>query len=354
MQLFIRRAFAACLLVGVVFAAPELKFDPLPAPVSLNAVTGFRTHSQFLVFSFMGVGAKREPDAITAESNVLDLNGAGWSAIKPVPGTTGRIAAMAASLRSNVFVLGGYVVDTHAHGSAVPDVSQYEPHANRWLREADIPVAVGDAVIGTYQDRYIYLVGGRGNSGPVSDVQVFDVEKNKWSAATPLPGGAVFGHSGALVEDTIVYVGGATRGTATEGSRYVLSSECWMGKIDHHDHNKIQWSKLPNHPGAANFHIAAGGSEKDRMIYFAGGADAIYDLKGMGADGKPVEPSPLLFAFNLHTGKWETINENTPNPLMDESTLIVTSEGLLVVGGMAKGQQVTGAITVLPKVGKAK
>jgi len=354
MQFIIKRAFAAFVLAGVVFAASELKFDPLPAPVSLNAVTGFRTHSQFLVFSFMGLGAKGTPDAITAESYVLDLNGAGWSPIKPVPGLAGRIAAMAASVRSNVFVLGGYVVDSKGRGTAIPDVSLYEPHANRWLREADIPVSVGDAVIGTYEDRYIYLVGGRGNSGPVSDVQVFDVEKNKWSAATPLPGPAVFGHAGALVDDTIVFIGGAARNAATEGPRYVLASEGWMGKIDHHDHSKIQWSKLPDHPGTANFHIAVGGSDKDRMIYFAGGANTLYDLKGVGPDGKPVEPSPMLFSFNLHTGKWETISENISNPVMDESSLIVTSEGLLVVGGMEKGQQVTARVTVLPKVAKAK
>jgi len=354
MWLSIQRAFAACLLTGVVFAAAELKFDPLPAPVSLNAVTGFRTHDQFLVFSFMGMGAKREPDAITAESYRLDLNGAGWSPIKPVPGTTGRIGAMAASLRSNVLVLGGYVVDNKNRGMAVPDVSLYEPHANRWLREPDIPVPVGEAVIGTYQDRYIYLIGGRGNNGPVSDVQVYDVEKGKWSAATPLPGPGVFGHSGAVVDDTIIYIGGAARNAATEGPQYVLASESWMGKIDHKDHNKIQWSKLPQHPGSANFHVAAGGSEKDRMIYFAGGADAIYDLKGIGADGKPVEPSTVTFAFNLRSGKWETINDNTPNAVMDESTLIVTSEGSLVVGGVEKGQQATARVTVLPKAGKSK
>lgn len=342
------------MLVGVVFAASELKFESLPAPVSLNAVTGFRTHSRFLVFSFMGLGAKREPGAITAESYVLDLNGAGWSAIKPVPGIAGRIAAMAASVRSNVFLVGGYVVDARGGGAAVPDVGLYEPHANRWLREPDIPVPVGDAVIGTYQDRYIYVLGGRGNGGPVSDVQVYDVEKGKWSAATPLPGPGVFGHSGALVDDIIVYVGGAARNAAVGGPRYVLASECWMGKIDHHDHNKIQWSKLPAHPGTANFRLAAGGSEKDRMIYFAGGADSLYDLKGIGADGKPVEPSPLLFAFNLRSGKWETISENVPNAVMDESSLIVTSEGILVVGGMGKGQQVSAAATVLPKVEKTK
>src|SRR5208283_1847620 len=145
-----------------------------------------------------------------------------------------------------------------------------------------------------------------------------------------------------------------TKSTATEGARYVLSSECWLGKIDHHDHNKIQWSKLPEHPGTANFRIAAGGSEKDRMIYFAGGADTLYDLKGVGGDGKPVEPSPFVFAFNLRSAKWETISENAPNTVMDQPALIVTSEGLVVVGGMAKGQQVTATVAVLPKTPKAK
>ena len=46
---------------------------------------------------------------------------------------------------------------------AVPDVGVYLPASDRWFREADIPVAVGDSVIGVYRDRYIYLVSGRSN-----------------------------------------------------------------------------------------------------------------------------------------------------------------------------------------------
>jgi N-acetylneuraminic acid mutarotase len=350
-----KRLFGGLLLVGMVCAAAGIKFNPLPTPMSLNAVTGYRSHNQFLLFSFMGIGASKTADSISAAAYVLDLNEESWSAMKPVPGITGRIGAMAASTRAGPYVFGGYVVDEHGRGNALPDVSRYDPHAARWLREKDIPIPVGDAVIGTFDDRYIYLVGGRANGGnPVSDVQLYDVEKSKWSKATPLAGAAVFGHAGALVDDTIIYVGGATKSTAPEGPRYVLSDECWMGKINHHDHAKIQWSKLPEHPGTANFQMAAGGSEKDRMIYFSGGADALYDLKGMGSDGKPVEPSPVTFAFDLRSGKWETISENTANTVMGQSTLLVTSEGLLVVGGMEKGQQVTARVAVLPKVGKAK
>jgi N-acetylneuraminic acid mutarotase len=349
MRHLVRKAILAACLLGVVFADSELKLDPMPVPLTLNAVTGYRTHSQFLLFSFMGIGPKKSPDDVTTSSYMLDLNGSDWSSsVKPVPGIAGRIAAMATSVRSELYVIGGYVVDSQNRGSAVPDVSRLEPHANRWLREPDIPVPVGDAIIGTYQDRYIYVLGGQGNNGPVTDVQIYDTDKERWLKATPLAS-AVFGHAGAILEDTIVYIGGAERNSSAQAPRYVLSNQCWLGKINHKDHTKIEWSKLPDHPGPANFRISAGGSEKDRIIYFAGGADSIYDLKGISLEGKPVEPSPFLFAFDLRSSKWETISDKLPNPIMDQSTLIATTEGLIVVGGMTKGQEITSQVTVLPK-----
>jgi hypothetical protein len=113
-----------------------------------------------------------------------------------------------------------------------------------------------------------------------------------------------------------------------------------MGKIDHHDLTKIQWSKLPSHPGNARYRIAAGGSEKDRMIYFSGGTDNPYNYNGIGYNGVPAEPSPMTFAFSLRSGKWETINLNTPDP-----PWIIAFAGdpgrLGHRGGMQKGQQVT-------------
>ncbi len=354
MSISIKRLPALLLLVGAALAAPEIRFDPLPVPTSNNAVAGFKAHGQVLIFSFMGMGAKKTGDAVGIASYALDLSAGTWSSIHPVPGTVGRIAALAESAREHVFVFGGYVVDERGAGMAVPDVNTYEPLHDRWFREADIPVPVGDAIGGAYDDRYIYLVSGRSNGGIVPDVQVYDAEKNRWSKATPLPGTPVFGHAGALVDDTIVYVGGAARNTTGSGPRYVPSDECWMGKINHHDRSKIQWTKLPPHPGAASFRIAAGGSERDKKIYFSGGAGNPYDFNGMGYDGKPAEPSPVTFAFNLRTGKWETLNDNTPDPTMDHRGLIATSEGLVVIGGMEKGQQVTAKVSVLPTSAKPK
>ena len=341
------------LLSAWLSAATDPGVEPLPDPVSNNAVAMLKVHGQLLLYSFMGIGPKKTADAITSSAFSLDAKDGTWSAIHAVPGTVGRIGAVAAAARDQLFVFGGYVVDSQGRGTTVPDVGMYEPARDRWSREADVPVPLGDSVAGVYRDRYIYLVSGRSRSDVVSNVQVFDVDKNNWSQATPIPGPAVFGHAGALVGDTIVYVDGARKNPGNT-PRYVASDECWMGKIDHHDRARIQWTKLPNHPGTARYRIAAGGSEKDQKIYFAGGTDNPYDYNGIGYDGRPSEPSPVTFDFNLHTGKWETIDENTPDPTMDHRGLLATREGLVLIGGMEKGQKVTARVMLLSKEPKAK
>ncbi len=328
--------------------------EALPDPISNNAVAMLKVHGQLSLFSFMGIGAKKTWDAITNTAFSLDARDGSFTAIHAVPGTVGRIGAVAAAARDFIFVFGGYAVDAQGRGNTVPDVGQYEPARDRWYREADLPLPLGDSVAGVYRDRYIYLISGRSHGDVVSNVQMFDAEKNRWSQATPIQGTPVFGHAGALVDGTIVYVDGARKNPSGNSPRYVASDECWMGKIDHHDPRKIQWSKLPNHPGAARYRIAAGGSEKDEKIYFAGGTDSPYDYNGIGYDGKPSEPSPVTFDFNLHTGKWETIDENAPDATMDHRGLLVTHEGLVMIGGMEKGQKVSSRVTLLSKLPKAK
>ncbi len=351
-----KKLFASLLLIflsGLLLAATESAVEPLPDPVSNNAVAMLKVHGQVLLYSFMGIGPKKSAEDITSSAFSLDAKDGTSSAIHAVPGTVGRIAAAAAAARDQLFLFGGYVVDAQGRGRTVPDVGMYEPARDRWSREADLPLPLGDSVAGVYRDRYVYLVGGRSNADVVSNVQVFDVDKNRWSQATPIPGPPVFGHAGALVGGTILYVDGARKNPGGT-PKYIASDECWMGKIDHHDPQKIQWTKLPNHPGAARYRIAAGGSEKDQKIYFAGGTDNPYDYNGIGYDGKPSEPSPTTFDFNLRTGKWETINPNTPDPTMDHRGLLATHEGLVLIGGMEKGQKVTARVTLLPKEPNAK
>lgn len=337
------------LVATVALFAADPKLQPLPTPVSNNAVALFKTKGQLLGFSLMGIGAKKSWDDITNSAYTLDLESGKWVEIRPVPGTAGRIAAGAVGARDHVFLFGGYVVDAQGNETTVSDVNVYEPLTEHWFRGADIPVPVDDFVIGVNKDRFIYLVGGWSKNDAVRNVQVYDAQKNTWSQATPLPGTPVFGHAGAIANDTIIYVDGARRNPGGDKPRFVASDECWMGKIDHHDPAKIEWSKLPSHPGNARYRIAAGGSEKDDRVFFSGGTDNPYNLTGIGYDGRPSEPSLATFAFNVKAGKWETINEHTPNPTMDHRGLLVTSQGLVIVGGMEAGQHVTSRVSVLPK-----
>jgi N-acetylneuraminic acid mutarotase len=208
-------------LGGLLFAADQPKFEPLPVPLSNNAVASVKSRGSLLLYSMMGMGPKKTWDATSNSAFMLDSESdtGKWAEVRPVPGTIGRLAATAVGAREHVFLFGGYVVDAQGGETTVHDVNAYEPLTDRWFRAEDVPVAVDDSVAGLYRDRYIYLVSGWSNTDAVRDVQVYDAEKNTWSKATPIPGTPVFGHAGAVVGDTIVYVGGAYKNPALVQAR---------------------------------------------------------------------------------------------------------------------------------------
>jgi N-acetylneuraminic acid mutarotase len=326
-------------------AVDQSKIPPMPVAVSGNAVASLRGGLD--VYSVMGVGPKKTWDDITNQVYVLHLSSAKWSTGRPVPGVAGRLGASAIGAKGQVFVVGGYVVDAQGNELTLGDVNSYFPDQRRWYRAKDIPVPVDSAVIGLTQNRYIYLVGGRSKTGPVNNVQVYDVEKDTWSQATPFPGTPVFGHAGGLEDETIIFVDGAKKNTG-EGSPFVPSEECWSGHIDKKDPNKIEWSKLPAHPGTARFGIVAGPGEGHKIL-FSGGTAAVHNYKGLDAEGKPAELSTTTFAYELHGNKWITITEDTFDVRTDSRGIVLTPIGAMIVGGMVNNHAVTARAMLLVK-----
>jgi Kelch motif len=337
---------ALVLCAATVLGADEKKIPPMPAAVSGNAVASLRDGLQ--IFSMMGVGPLKTWNDVVNQVYVMDLAHAKWSDGRPVPGVVGRLYASAAGAKGLVILMGGFLADSQGGELTVPDVNVYEPAARRWSRGKDIPAPVDSAVVGVTHDRFIYLIGGRSPSGPVNNVQVYDVEKDSWSQATPIPGTPVFGLAGGVADENIVVVDGAKSGPAG-GPRYVASDECWLGKIDKKDPNKIEWSKLPAHPGNARFGIGGGGSGRDHRVFFSGGTATPHDFRGVAYDGKPAEASDVSFAYDLHAHKWETTSENTYDPRADSRGIVMTPIGPLVLGGMVKNLAVTARVTPLPK-----
>ncbi len=337
-----------CLLGAMLLlAADQPKIQPLPIPVTNNAVASL--HGGLELYSLMGIGPKRTWNAITNQVFALHLSAGKWSEGRPVPGVAGRLGASAAGAKNHVYLFGGYVVDGQYNEMIVANVDAYLPEERRWARGEDMPVPVHDAIVGVIKDRYIYLIGGKSKNGPVNRVQVYDVDQNKWSPATPFPGTPVFGHAGGIAEETIVYVDGAKKNAEGASPAYIASDECWMGKIDHKDPLKITWTKLPAHPGPARFAIVAGAGEKDRKIYFSGGATLPYTFKGLDANGKPPVISPTTFTFDTHGSKWETITDDTDDARADSHGILATPVGHIILGGTTASQEITAHWMILPK-----
>jgi N-acetylneuraminic acid mutarotase len=339
---------ATVLLLASTAALAAEDLAPLPAPVSNNAVTDVRINGQLIIYSFTGLGPEMKWNSVTNAAYALNVKYNKWTTIRSAPGS-GRLGAVAASAQQQVFLIGGFVPDQSGLQAVVPDLTIYDPIGLRWYRGPDLPTPVRDAVTGVSHDRYIYVIGGLAKDGPTNAVQIYDAQDQHWLQAVSFPGTPVFGHAGAVLADAIIYVDGAKRNVPGNKPGYVPSDECWIGKLDKHDPRKIQWRQLPPHPGPARYRIAAGGSEREMKAYFAGGSEAVYDYSGIGLDGKPAEPSPMVFAYNLRSNSWETVRQNIPNPTMDHRGLIVTSDALIVVGGMASGPRTVTNTVVLPK-----
>src|SRR5947209_1779107 len=207
---------SALLLSSISCLAAEEQLQPLPVPVSNNAVAGIKINGQYLIYSLMGLGAQKNWSAVTNAAYALNVKYDTWTAIKPVPGS-GRLGAVAAGVKEQIFLMGGYVPDPNGAQAIVPDLAIYEPVALRWYRGAEMPIAVRDAVAGVYRDRHIYVVGGFSKTGPTNQVQLYDSATDKWTSATPSPGLPVFGHAGGIVNDNIIYAGGSTMTSGKPG-----------------------------------------------------------------------------------------------------------------------------------------
>ena len=149
----------AAILAALGSAVAQSDLQPLPVPVTNNAVVAVKVSGQTLVYSFMGLGTSKDPDAVKNTAYALNLRYNKWTTIRSVQGT-GRLAASAVAVTEQVFVIGGFVPDKSGLQAVVADVSVYDPVGLRWYRGPDLPTAVRDAASGEYRERYIYVVGG--------------------------------------------------------------------------------------------------------------------------------------------------------------------------------------------------
>jgi hypothetical protein len=319
----------------------------LPVPVANNAVVAAIVDGRPQIFSFLGLGAGRDYAAITTGAFALDPVAGRWERLPDVPGAVGRLAATAQSVGSRVFVFGGYSVAADGKETTSPAVDIYLPAERRYLRGADAPVPLDDTVSGLWRQRLIYLVSGWSTDRTMPIVQAYDPERDQWLAATPIPGTPVFGHAGGLIDDTIVYCGGAKM-LAPATPKYGPSSECHRGDIDPTDPRVISWRAIAAHPGPPRYRAAAGPvrSVMSTGIMFVGGTTNPYNYNGIGYDGRPAEPEGSSWIYDIGRDTW-IAGPIVEAPTMDHRGLVSAAGDLWIVGGFGRGQAVSASTTRL-------
>ncbi|MBI2683503.1 MAG: galactose oxidase [Acidobacteriales bacterium] len=348
------RLLAPVLVLGMTAAVAQAP-PPLPKPVSNNAIVSFHVTGGELIFSLLGIGPGKKWRDITQEAYIFDSRSKHWKRMPDVPGPAGRLASAAVGANGKVFLFGGYTVDKHGKEVTLNQLDIYSPGAKDpskgiWTSGRAIPIPVDDSVALIYHGRFVILVSGWSGNDNVSAVQVYDIYNNTWRASSAIPGRAVFGHAGGISGETIVYCGGAYKPPAGQSSaKYVASEDCWRGAILTEDASKISWSRLPKHPGDANYRMGASGM--GAQIVFSGGTDNPYNYDGIGYNGVPSGPSAVNFAWDIYSRTWKVLPPS-PSPTMDHRALVRCGKTLCSIGGMSAGQRVTDQVNALDLTAK--
>ena len=316
---------------------------PLPLPLTNNSVVGTETTARGpAVFSFLGLESGKAWSDVTNRAFRWDVGSEAWTEIAPVPGP-GRLASTAQAVGGRIYLFGGYVVAEDGSELSLEAVDIYHPDTDTWTSGAPIPVPVDDAVSGVWADSLIYLVSGWHDADNEPNVQVYDPAHDTWSQATEIPGVPVFGHTGGIARDFILYVDGVER---REGSpRYALAPATWLGEINPFRPTLIEWRKQPDHPGVPVYRAA--GVPVGTRILFLGGTDNPYNYDGVGYNGVPSRPLNQLLAFDVATGRWSQLVP-PPIPTMDHRNLARAGGMVVRVGGMEADQRVTARVWYAP------
>jgi Kelch motif len=307
----------------------------LPEPISNNAVAALEVDGAVTVYSFLGIDSTKVWSGVRSSAFAWEVGTDAWRRLPDVPGP-GRLASTAQVVGGRVYLLGGYAVAEDGAEHSVPNVDVYDPATGSWSRGADIPVPTDDAVSGVWRDSLIVLVSGWHDRGNVADVQLYDPRADRWSAGTPIPGPPVFGHSGSVVGDWIVYVDGTK--IVDADPRFRIESSGWRGRIDPAHPEAITWEPTAPHPDAPLYR-AAGGAV-GTLVLLAGGTNNPYNYNGIGYDGRPSEPIRGLLGYDPSTDEWRMLPA-PPNASMDHRTLGVAGGMVFLVGGMEAGGRVS-------------
>jgi len=233
-----------------------IELPDLPEAVANNVVTDAMVSGVKYIYSFSGIDSTKQFSGIHKKAFRYNTATKIWDRINDLPSGNGRIAAAASTVKNKIYILGGYEVFSGGGESSFDKVHAYDPETNEYLEDGmPIPIPIDDQVQAVYKDSLIYVVTGWSNNGNVADVQIYDPANDSWSTGTPVPNTVdykVFGASGAILGDTLYYIGGARSGASFPATTFSRK-----GYIIPDNPTDIEWSGVSGIPAARCYRAAA-------------------------------------------------------------------------------------------------
>jgi len=341
--------FFACLLLCYQMNAQvawtvEQKTD-MPEAVSNNAVAAAKSaDGKTYLYSFGGIDETKAWSGIHNRSYRYDVLLESWESIPDLPMSTPVIAAGATNIQEKIYILGGYSVNMLSQEVSSNQLFEYDPTSNTYTEKASLPRATDDHVQVAYKDSLLYVISGWSNNGNIVDVQIYNPALDEWQIGTPLPNlseyGA-FGASGAMLDDTIYYAGGAT----VVGFNFTLKPLLRKGYVHPDDPTQIDWSvqEMEHALGYRMASLALNFDDTDGIIYWIGGSDISYNFDGIAySNGQGVPATGDIREYDRGSGLFQRL-EGVIQPTMDLRGIGQIGLGnFMIAGGMGENQTVHG------------
>jgi hypothetical protein len=195
-----------------VFDIKISKWSTLPTNLNLPFAT--TDPASFVIDSKIYFTGGYETTNYTAFSKTwcLDVNNidAGWKSVAAAP--TERGDAVGVTINGAGYVFGGF---THYNEFSEPvgTLESYSPVDNKWTTLKAMPTARGDKAGAVLHDRF-HVIGGetkdkKGNSVPISDVEVYDPVEKTWQDEGKIPSERFRFMAAAL--DNVIYIFGGQK-----------------------------------------------------------------------------------------------------------------------------------------------
>jgi N-acetylneuraminic acid mutarotase len=230
-----------------------------------------------------------------------------------------------ARLESGVAVVAGlmYVMGGHLGPDlrVTHEMHVYDPKADQWSRQADMPSAVTHIIAAVQNDQFIWIAGGYEGNHPgkgVTNVWRYDTKEDQWHAQTPLP--EIRASGGLVIVNNHLHLF-----SGLGADRITNFAEHWALSLDQPD----QWKPHAAMPDPRGHFSAAALNNK---IYAMGG-HFFHDEPGGIGEVRSIADLDLVDCYDPATDQWQHAAEMPIRRSHAEPATVTHQGRIILIGG---------------------